>query len=141
MVGLEFRGYNLSGAMTLVGVRKFIKGFVNEADGGTTGYNRLVGQNGLEGDWVAKSKRFGFFAVEAIDGVAGGAASPGGLLLDYGRGGNPAYDPSRLVRDYLVKVEESGVLFGKAFLAVGSRRIAAGCFLLEPRGAIVPGKP
>ena len=61
------------------------------------------------------------------------------LLLDYGRG-NPWYDPSRQLRDYLVRCVPGSddLLLGKAYMALGPWRIPATFFLLE-RHRPLPG--
>jgi hypothetical protein len=48
------------------------------------------------------------------------------------------YDPSRLLRDYVVRVREDSddLLLGKAFVALGPARLAAGFFLLERHGPL-----
>ena len=63
---------------------------------------------------------------------------PQALLLDYGCGRNPAFDPSALLRDYLVQVDprDPDLLLGHAFLALGPARVAAGYFVLERFGAV-----
>jgi hypothetical protein len=52
-------------------------------------------------------------------------------VLDYGRGGNPPRDPSRLLRDYLVQAGQD-LFVGAAYAAVGRRRLLVGYFVLEP---------
>jgi hypothetical protein len=48
-------------------------------------------------------------------------------------GGNPACDPSRLLRDYVVRVREDSddPLLGRAYVALGRARLVAGFFILE----------
>jgi hypothetical protein len=136
LVGYEFRGFNQPWFMALLGIRKFIKAFF-AADGVPFGCNTPVAGNALERDWVAKPddanpKRFGFFG-------AGYTAPPprsargDALLLDYGRGHNRWYQPTRLLRDYLVRVEPGSddLLLGRAYAAIGPFRIALSYFLLE----------
>jgi hypothetical protein len=57
----------------------------------------------------------------------------GAALLDYGRGGNRAYDVARVLRDYIVRVEpRSGeLLLGKAYFVIGGARLAHTYFLIE----------
>ncbi|MGH7821170.1 MAG: hypothetical protein ACREQ9_15500, partial [Candidatus Binatia bacterium] len=61
-------------------------------------------------------------------------APAGALLLDYGaHPDNPRLDPSRLLRDLLVKIGgDPDLLLGKAHLALG-RWVVAGYFLLARR--------
>ena len=55
------------------------------------------------------------------------------LLIDYGQGGNPLYDPSRYLRDYLVRCVPGSddLLLGKAYMAIGPWRMPASFFMLE----------
>ncbi len=138
LVGYEYRGYNVAPALSLLGIRKFIKAFFKTPDGSVYGCNTPVAQNGLNGPWKARPReaaprRYAFFSVEPVDPEAGDNAYLHALLLDYGRGGNPRYDPSRLLRDYLVRCVPGSddLLLGKAYTAVGPWRIPATFFLLE----------
>ena len=56
-----------------------------------------------------------------------------GLLLDYGRGGNPPDDVSTIVRDYLVQPDpgHDDLLLGKAFFVVAGARLAHSYFIIE----------
>jgi hypothetical protein len=137
--GHEFRGLNHFWWAPLLGIRKFIKAFFRASSGEDFGCNTPVQQNGLDGDWIAKPseeapKRYAFFLV--TPDAAGGR----GLLLDYGRGHNRFLDPSRFIRDELVRVDPGSddLLLGKARLALGPLRVPLGYFLLErhrPLGA------
>ncbi len=138
LTGFEFRGYNNRPATALLGIRKFIKAFYVDRSGQPFGCNTPVAQNGLDGEWIARPsesrpRRYGFFLVEPADPDAADDDRRGAVLLDYGRGGNPRYDISRVIRDYLVRVEPGSddLLLGKAFFAVAGRRLAACFFLIE----------
>ncbi|HET7505724.1 MAG TPA: hypothetical protein VFK02_32110, partial [Kofleriaceae bacterium] len=144
LVGWEFRGINATplGAppiARLVGIQKFIKGFYREPGGSgdsrVMGYNTPVVQNILDGRWRARPsdaapRRFGFFEVGPVDPTARDNEYLHAALLDYGKGGNPALDPSRGLRDYLVQLDDD-LWLGKAYYALGPARIAVGYFLLE----------
>jgi hypothetical protein len=113
-------------------MQQFVKGFERRADGSLAGYNRRVAQDGLDGQWASPGRRFGFFTVGSVNPAARDNHYLQALLLDYGAGGNPWFDPSRPIRDYLVQVDD-GLLLGRAFLAVGPLRPSAGTyFVLEP---------
>ena len=58
---------------------------------------------------------------------------PNALLLNYGKGNNPPFDPSSFLRDYLVQVdpENDDLLLGKAFVALGPARLFVSYFVLE----------
>lgn len=136
LVGYEYRGFNHPALMSVLGIRKFIKGFFS-ARAGAFGFNTPARQSGLDGAWVAKPdeanpKRFAFYSVESGHG---GGAHPQALLLDYSRGDNRL--PAKLVRDYLVRAEPGSdeLLLGKAYLG----RVPVGFFLLERRRPFEPG--
>jgi hypothetical protein len=134
LVGREFRGANTAAWMRAARMQQFVKGFERGPDGSLAGYNRRVAQDGLEGEWASPGRRFGFFTVGLVDPAARDNHYLQALLLDYGAGGNPWFDPSRPIRDYLVQVDD-GLLLGRAFLAVGPLRPSAGTFfVLEPLG-------
>lgn len=137
LLGYEYRGFNHPRRTALLGIRKFVKGFFPAA-GEAFGFNARATQNGLDGEWIARPDdanpaRFAFFAVEPVRTDARDSAYPNAVLLDYGRGNNRAYDPARLLRDYLVRVNDNSddLLLGKAYLAFGSARMPVGFFVLE----------
>ena len=137
LVGHEYRGFNRPAHTALLGIRKFTKGFF-AVDDEAFGFNTLMKQNGLDGQWIgrggaADSRRLGFFRVAPVLPVGREDIYPHAVLLDYAAGGNRAYDPSRLLRDYVVRVREDSddLLLGKAYVALGAARLAAGFFLLE----------
>ena len=145
LVGWEFRGVNTqfvairtSAWAKWVGIKKFTKGFFRDHDGQVHGYNVPIVQGRLDDAWVAKPddhapRRFGFFLVTPVDPSARDNASLHALLLDYGRGGNKPWDPSRGLRDYVVQVDADNpdVLLGRAFYAVGPARLETNFFILE----------
>ncbi|MED5373847.1 MAG: hypothetical protein VX899_22705 [Myxococcota bacterium] len=96
------------------------------------GWNVRLEQTGLDGPVVPLMRRgaplcFGFF--EAVD-------APDGLWLDYGRGGNPALDPTALVRDPLVALPD-GRLLGRSLVQLGPWRVGTpSYFVLERIGAV-----
>jgi hypothetical protein len=143
LVGWEFRGINGTPPGTppiarLAGIQKFVKGMFRGADGRVMGYNSPVIRNVLDGRWRttpsdAAPRRFGFYEVSPVDATSRDNYYLHAVLLDYGKGGNAAWDPTRGIRDYLVQVEASNpdLLLGKAYYAVGPARIAVGFFVLE----------
>ena len=138
LIGYEYRGYNIAPATALLGIRKFIKVFFTTSSGEVYGCNTPVAQNGLNRPWKAKPseaepRRYAFFSVTSVDPEVRDNTYLHALLIDYGRGRNPAYDPSRLLRDYLVRCVPGSddLLLGKAYMALGPARLAAGFFLLE----------
>ena len=138
LVEWEFEGLNCSLLPKLGGFEKFVKGFYRGAGTPTDecdGFNAVMIQNGPDGEWLglpsdADPKRHGFYRVATSDRLG---REPS-LLLDYGaHAANPRLDVTRLLRDFLVKIEGSADhLLGKAHLALG-RWVFAGYFLLERR--------
>lgn len=130
ITGFEFRGFNHPRATAMLGIRKFIKVFYLDESGRPFGCNTPVVQNGLDVDWTHRPsadspKRYAFFQV-----LPGGDE---GLLLDYSRGGNPPWDVSTILRDYLVRPDagHDDLLLGKAFFVVAGTRLAHSYFIIE----------
>ncbi len=135
--GWQFRGTNAPGWAKILGIKKFIKGFWSE-QGQLMGYNCPVVQNELYKPWIAQPsdatpKRFGFYKVLPVDAASVDNAYLHALLLDYGQGPNPVWEPARVLRDYLVQVspDNPDLFLGKAYLALGQRRVATNFFILE----------
>ena len=138
LTGFEFRGFNHPRATALLGIRKFIKVFYLDRSGQPFGCNTPVEQNGLQAEWLPRPsadrpRRYAFFLVEPPDPDASDPLRRDAALLDYGRGGNRVYDPSRVLRDYLVRVEPGSdeLLLGKAYFLVAGARLAHTYFLIE----------
>jgi len=130
LVGWEFRGINQPTWARTLGIKKFVKGFFRHEDGRVMGYNSPVQQNVLDGRWHTEPKRFGFYEVAPVDAIARDNVYLHAVLLDYGKGGNAAYDPTRGLRDYLVGLGPD-LYLGKAYYAIGPARIATNFFILE----------
>jgi hypothetical protein len=138
LLGWEYRGINrapIDAVPRLAGIKKFCKGMFRARDGRAMGYNCPVVQNVLDGRWRTTPsddapRRFGFYELTAVDATARDNHYLHALLLDYGKGDNPLWDPSRQLRDYLVQLD--GDLFlGKAYYAAGPVRLALSYFILE----------
>lgn len=135
--GYEFRGKNPPFFARLLGIQKFIKGFFDH-QGQLFGYNVPVVQDRSTRVWRAlpeheRPKRFGFFEVAPVELQSRDNKYPNAWLLDYGKGQNPAYDPSQVLRDYIIQVEPGNpqLLLGKATLKLGPARVATNFFVLE----------
>lgn len=136
--GWEFRGRNVAWWAKRSPILKFIKGFYTDGQGQGWGYNIPVEQNGLDAPWICKPsdqdpKRFGFYTVGPVDPASRDNVHLASLLLDYGRGKNPLLDASKVLRDYLVRIDPDSddLLLGKAYLALGPSRVPSNFFLLE----------
>ena len=138
LAGREFRGTNIPAASGLIGIRRFVKGFRTGPDGRVSGYNKRVKGADLGTPWATSLFRgqaeFGFFTVGAVDPQAKDNRLLNALLLDYGAAPNPAWDISRVLRDYLVRVDPGSdeLLLGQAYAALGPARVRIGHFVLEP---------
>jgi len=135
LCGWEFYGYNLPDFTSLLGIRKFQKGFLPpEGDELLRGYNVRVRPSGPLDPWeVVRSERgaplrHGFYDVRPASFPDD--HYPQALLIDYACGRNPSWDPSARLRDYLVALGPDTFL-GKAFLAFGRRRVPVSTFVLQ----------
>ncbi|MCX7944342.1 MAG: hypothetical protein N2746_07540 [Deltaproteobacteria bacterium] len=140
LCGWEFRGYNTLDLTGILGFRKFKKGFFSEIEPKSPtdrikGYNLKVIQNGIIDDWIdTGAPRYAFYEVypakdDPIDNKYQNA-----ILINYGLSDkNPKYDPSRVLRDYLVQVypDNKDLFLGKAYVAIGKARIFVSYFVLE----------
>jgi hypothetical protein len=141
LAATEYGGWNHPRRMAVLGIRKFVKGFFRAGSGEHYGYNTPARQDGLDHSWSPRPddehpKRFGFYLVAPADPEGRDNRYLHALLLDYGRGGNPASDVSRLIRDYLVRPEPGSddLLLGKAYLALGPARLYSNFFVLQRLG-------
>lgn len=116
--------------------KTFAKTFHHDpVTGARRGWNVRLHQDGLDAparplERAGVPLTFGHYAIRATDA---------GVLLDYGAGGNPWYDPSRLVRDPLVALAPSDPsrLLGYTCLALGGLRVPTpSWFLLERIGPL-----
>lgn len=147
LAGNIFRGYNTPPWASLLGIRKFVKGFF-EGQTSVEGFNIPVKQNGFAAPWVLRPhpenpKRFGFYRVVRVQADSQDNHYPNALLLDYGASHrNFSLAPERVLRDYLVHpfADDPDVLLGKAYLALGPARVPVSFFILE-RLAASPWRP
>jgi len=132
LAGWEFRGMNTPVWARAAGIRKFVKGFERRADQ-VFGYNRPVRQNRDGEPWLIKGEPFGWYRVSPVDASDRDNEYLHAALLDYGRGGNKLWDPSRGLRDYLVQVEagDPDLYLGKAYYALGPARLGVSFFVIE----------
>jgi hypothetical protein len=137
LIGWEFKGHNIGILPKLGRILKFKKGFMRFGDE-VMGYNVVVEQNSPEEPWIAlpdesNPKKHGFYKVYPAELSPKYKKYPNALLLDYGKGGNPLWDPSRFLRDYLVKPfpDNDDLYLGKAYVELGGKTIFVGYFVLE----------
>ena len=139
LIGTEWRGYNQPWIARLLGIRKFIKGFMAGANG-VEGYNVKVVQNGVGDPWIPISnprgrQRYAFYVVrEAGNDRSIGARYAQAALLDYGATAEGSgRGVERLIRDYLVQPDpaNSDLLLGKAYFLVAGKLIPSSFFMLE----------
>lgn len=133
LVGWEMRGMNTPPWARAARIRKFVKGFERRPGGQVLGYNRAVRQGPDRAAWQVTGDPFGWYLVSSVDPAARDNAYLHAVLLDYGRGENRRLDPSRGLRDYVVRVDEPGaeLYLGKAYAAVGPARVPVSFFVLE----------
>jgi hypothetical protein len=132
LAGWEYRGMNTPRWARAARIRKFVKGFERREGGQVFGYNRPVVQDRDADPWQVAGAPFGWFRVGPVDATDRDNAYLHAALLDYGRGGNRLWDPSRNLRDYLVQVDGSeGLYLGKAYYALGPARLGVSFFVLE----------
>ena len=109
--------------------------------GALRGWNVRLKQTGLQGACVPLEKdgkpfSWGFYGVVDNAGRKSPKAVPAGaLLIDYGVGGNPAWDFAGLLRDPLVAVHPGSVdmLLGWSFVQAGPWQISTPSFFLLVR--------
>ncbi len=135
--GWEFKGYKSLDVTTLLGFRKFKKGFFQDGDQ-FRGYNVKVKQNGLIDPWIDLEKggvsvKHGWYDVYPVKSEEKDNLYPNALMLNYSSERNPKADPSRFLRDYLVQVDPKNpnLLLGKAYVALGPKRVFVSYFILE----------
>ncbi len=138
IAGWEFKGFNTMDLTGLIGIRKFKKGFYRDGDA-VRGYNVKVEQGGgLLDPWVdivkkGDSVKHGWYDVYPVRPEEVDDEYPDSVLLNYASERNPRADPSRFLRDYLVQVnpDDQDLLLGKAYVALGSKRVFVSFFVLE----------
>lgn len=139
LVGWEFNGYN-TGPLAFA-VRKFRKGFFIDPDlseGEFGGYNVNIKQNGFSEPWEAQMKkgepvRHSYYRFYPTRSHEKDNLYPNSILLNYGCPRTPAWNPASLLRDYLVQVypDNKDLFLGKAYAALGPKRIFVSFFVLE----------
>ncbi len=123
--------------------KTFQKVFHRDA-GRLRGWNVRLEQTGLDGESTPMVRRgkpftFGHFEVVALDGYRTARTVGGGLMIDYGRGGNRRFDPIGRLRDPIVAVNSGSaeLLLGWSYLDLGAFRLGTPSFFsLELEGPL-----
>ena len=144
LVGWEFKGYYLSEAAALAGMRKFKLGFYLEDPGrdpalGIEGFTAQIHPNTLGEPWIDKTRRgepirHSWFELYPVSLSDVDNKYPNGLLLNYGlSAGNFLFCPGRVLRAYVaqVYVDNADLLLGKMYAALGAARVFLSFFALE----------
>jgi hypothetical protein len=139
VLGYEFRGWNLQEATTLLGTRKFKKGFFGDPGMGYAwGYNVPVKQNARDEPWISMPsdgdpKRYFFFKIFPASAAAK-PKYPDCLVVDYNKWGKYFFlNPVRFTVDYLVFPDPSNrdLILGKSYFEAGGFSPFMGYFVLE----------
>ena len=141
LAGQEYRGINRPATSRLLGIRRFVKGFALDSDGSAHGYNKQVRGAALDRPWTPHRRKDGRVAYAPFVVLPGPEdRSPACLLLDYGAPARREPGVAGRLRDVLVRVNPGSdeLLLGRAYLALGARRMPVGWFLLDHLG---PGDP
>jgi len=148
VAGSRYRGISLGlpSWVEALSWKKFAKCFTTTDSGSVRGWNQRIEQDGLDQDWTplmnkeGTPRSFGFFELlpPAQDSLPVGLEHS--CLIHYGRGRNRGLDPTSLLRDPLVSLEEGGadLLFGWTYLDLGAglRLGTPSYFVLERDGPI-----
>jgi len=150
MAGWEFDGYNLTFMASILGIRKFRKGFYKyvikmESDilsvtltGKYAGYNVKMKQNKFEEPWGYKNgkpERFGWFKIFKDSGCGEKELDihPNAALLHYGLDERNTLFEGKMLRDYLVQVNDNDkdLYLGKAYNAIGKKLVMPSYFVIR----------
>lgn len=154
LVGWEFKGFNTPDFTSLLGIRKFKKGFYQEDPSADptrqiNGYNVQVLQNPMGDDWFDKIKdgqsiKHGWYDVYPVKLTEIDCKYPHAALINYNTPRNLPVDPTRKLRDYLVQVypDNKDLLLGKAYVALFDPiRLFVSFFVLERSNPSALGAP
>ena len=126
----QWRGVN-KGIATIAIDKRFIKEFVN-VNGQIYGDNIDVRQNSLSYDTIpdprtGSIKRQGKYLVQRPHGIG---PFKHAVVLNYRKGGNRKLDPSKLIYDRVVKLDDNHML-GRATAKFGPIQIPLAYFVLQ----------
>jgi hypothetical protein len=139
----EYRGISLGlpAFVDRLAWKTFLKIFHRDpARGVIRGWNMRLEQTGFEGPIKPMTKggepiTFGHYRVESLDLYVIPHQVRRGLMLDYGRGGNHGFDPTRFLRDPVVALTQGSVdcLLGWSYVDVAGLRMGTPSFFLLER--------
>lgn len=148
MAGWEFDGYNLTFMATILGIRKFRKGFYKAKEKKLSwdrsffidsykGYNVKMKQNKFEQPWEYKNgkpERFGWFdIITNYTFCKDWMLHSNAVLLHYGKDKRNTLFEGKMLRDFLVQVNKDNkdLYLGKAYNAVGRNWIMPSYFIIR----------
>jgi len=138
LAGFMFHGWSLAMPAPLFSLfGRFGKTFHRDpATGRVRGWNVRMRQN-VEA-WTPalfRGRPITYGHYEVIGDPEGALAGtyPNAVLIDYGRGGNRAWDPLARVRDWVVAVDDD-LLLGRMYLSLGGRQVATPSYFGLARG-------
>lgn len=137
LAGSLWHGYSLAMPAPLFALfGRFGKSFHRDADGRLRGWNTRMRQ-GVDG-WhplVFRGKPVTYGHYEVVTEPEGTLAElyPGAVLIDYGLGGNRAWDPLGRVRDWVVQLSDD-LLLGRMYLSLGGRAVPTPSYFGLARG-------
>jgi len=135
VAGYEWYGFNTLPVTTLLGIRKFKKGFYAREKGPTAlgGYNVKIKPTQLDGDWNAGGPGGAYVGYFDCGPVPAGQKHAGALLLDYGNDRRNMLLDGSFLRDYVTVPDpsEPDVMLGKAYAALGRAKIFVSFFVLQ----------
>lgn len=147
LAGWQYRGTSLGlpGFVDQLAWKTFVKAFHRDPGAAQVrGWNVRIRQTGLLGpieplERAGRPFVFGFFRVAPARDYAVPRGADRGLVLDYGRAGNPAFAPQSLLRDPVVALTpgDSDLLLGWSYLDLGIVRVPTPSFFTLERWAPV----
>ena len=138
LAGFLFHGWSLAMPAPLFSLfGRFGKTFHRDpATGRVRGWNLRMRQG--DDAWTPALFRgrpitYGHYEVIGSPGGALAELYPNALLIDYGKGGNRAWDPLGRVRDWVVAVDDD-LLVGRMYLSLGGRQVPTPSYFGLARG-------
>lgn len=144
MAGFEFDGYNLTFMASILGIRKFRKGFYKYKWNKVldlwryAGYNVKMKQNSFKKPWEYKGKepkKFGWFEIFTLNRFKeeGLDMYPNATILHYGLDKRNTLFEGKMLRDYLVQVNDNDkdLYLGKAYNAIGKNLVMPSYFIIK----------